>query len=274
MDSEFVDAAPALVASARSEVLENLDILEVIFSFLHTSPLSEDRIQTPDSGHLLSASLVKKSFFEPAMNILWRSINSWVVLLCLIPTLVHENGIYATSELIRDEHLERLKLYTRRIRRFRFTPPDYHVSPDVYHFLSRRLDSHLLPTLRTLDFGDVGSVVEKRQAMFLLPSPLVSEVTISDINPSTATFSSSLLLVTGETAPTVHTLALSGRSIDITSLAHITDIVVKHFTALENISFDFDCISTWAGLLDQLSGMKSLKNFSLTLRGGGPGALA
>ena len=79
---------------ARTEVLENADILEQIFSFFHQAGGFWRRIPFPASSHLVQASLVRKSFFDPAMNVLWRSMNSLNAVLGVVPFLKLEAGVY------------------------------------------------------------------------------------------------------------------------------------------------------------------------------------
>lgn len=78
----------------QSQVLNDPDLLELIFSFFHvrTPPQSGPeslarRISFPDSQHLLWASLASKAFHDPAMDVLWRSLDSWLPLLRLISIL-------------------------------------------------------------------------------------------------------------------------------------------------------------------------------------------
>lgn len=44
-------------------------------------------MEKPDCTHLLWASLTCKAFFDPGINVLWKSMDSWSAILHLIPTL-------------------------------------------------------------------------------------------------------------------------------------------------------------------------------------------
>lgn len=76
----------------QSQVLNNPDLLDEIFSFFHVPGPQADsdslgRIPFPDSQHLLWAALVSKDFCDPALKVLWGSLDSWIPLLSLIPVL-------------------------------------------------------------------------------------------------------------------------------------------------------------------------------------------
>jgi len=72
-----------------SLVLVNVDILERIFSFF--DPAFFDDIWDIDRKtrkYLLSAALTYKPFFEPAMNLLWKTMESIIPFLKILPEFV------------------------------------------------------------------------------------------------------------------------------------------------------------------------------------------
>jgi len=73
-----VDETPQL------QVLQNLDLLELIFSFLEWGLYSD--CSAVKRNDLLYAALTCTSFFDPVMNVLWRRLPSLVPLLNLLPT--------------------------------------------------------------------------------------------------------------------------------------------------------------------------------------------
>jgi hypothetical protein len=74
------------------DVLRNLDLLELILSYLAEKHLSKDGQQ-----RLLLAGLTCKAFFEPAMNLLWSEMDSLLPLLLVIPLVMEEEEIYVRS---------------------------------------------------------------------------------------------------------------------------------------------------------------------------------
>jgi hypothetical protein len=73
--------------SPSSLVLGSLDLVETILEHFVPSP---DFATCPDSQtrrSLLEASLISKCFAQPALNILWRHMNSLLPLVQLIPAM-------------------------------------------------------------------------------------------------------------------------------------------------------------------------------------------
>lgn len=69
-------------SKAQLQVFNNLDLMEIIFqNFFHP----------PDSQHkhnLKQAALTSKCFFDPAMNLLWRTLDAFFPVLCALPGLL------------------------------------------------------------------------------------------------------------------------------------------------------------------------------------------
>jgi hypothetical protein len=76
-------------------VLRNLDLLELIFSYL-AIPNTES-LSKASRRRLLHAGLTCKGFFEPAMNLLWYRMESFLPLLLVIPLVTERGGIYVCS---------------------------------------------------------------------------------------------------------------------------------------------------------------------------------
>lgn len=74
-------------------MLVNVDILERIFSFF--DPAFFDDIWDIDrktKKYLLSAALTCKSFFEPATNLLWKTMESMIPFFKILPEFVKASG--------------------------------------------------------------------------------------------------------------------------------------------------------------------------------------
>jgi hypothetical protein len=87
----------ASTASPIMNVLRNLDLLELIFSYLaipNTKFPIEKRLSKTG---LLRAGLTCKGFFEPAMNLLWYRMESFLPLLLVIPSVTERGEIYVCS---------------------------------------------------------------------------------------------------------------------------------------------------------------------------------
>ncbi|KAF8880241.1 hypothetical protein CPB84DRAFT_1792775 [Gymnopilus junonius] len=89
---------------ARDEVLSNTYLLRLIFSFLHLydTPnflfISEKtRLKDPEKTCFLNISLTCKDFFDAALPTLWETMDSWALLLKLIPVLVSDGNLYVST---------------------------------------------------------------------------------------------------------------------------------------------------------------------------------
>ncbi|KAG6883418.1 hypothetical protein C0993_006279 [Termitomyces sp. T159_Od127] len=71
--------------------------------------------------HLYRASLVCKAFFSPAMDLLWRSMDSFVPILNLLPTMKKIGDVFMFTEDVEVDHVERFKMYGSRIHKFTLT---------------------------------------------------------------------------------------------------------------------------------------------------------
>ncbi|KNZ74307.1 hypothetical protein J132_07359 [Termitomyces sp. J132] len=92
-------------------------------------PASPSLVMVPPSGlvsrspsaHLYRASLVCKAFFRPAMDILWRSMDSLIPILELLPTMKKIDGVYMLIGEVKAEHISRFETYGSRIQTFILT---------------------------------------------------------------------------------------------------------------------------------------------------------
>ncbi|PPQ98041.1 hypothetical protein CVT26_003036 [Gymnopilus dilepis] len=268
---------------ARTGVLENPDILEKIFSSFQQPATSESddgesrsRVPFPVSNHLVLAALTQRSFFGPAMNVLWRSMNSLEAVLMLIPKLALAlDGAYTTSGrgTITEADLVRLKLYAVRVRHFHFQSTSLKgvVSAEIIYILSKKLGGPLFPTLRTLECNDVGSIqVDRRQALFLFASPTLSDLSIRTniYTPSPdVLFVTSLLEALVETAQGMTVLKVNGFSSSSALVFNLSEISKRHANSLKQLAIE--CLSLEAVLttLSSLSVFTSLTVLSMTLSG-------
>ncbi|KAF8902393.1 hypothetical protein CPB84DRAFT_1775989 [Gymnopilus junonius] len=253
-----------LPLSARSQVLNNSDLLGLIFSFFHVLPQASDmdrRIEAPQSQQLLWAGLTCRTFSAPAMSVLWHSLESWTTLLCLIPTLVldEDENLYTTDEAIVEEHLERLMYYAERVRTIKFTAFDEFVSTHIYASISR-LCPNLFPRLSKLVIPNLGQLYrDNLSALFLMPTPSLSTVSVGGIVPATEVLLASMLVILSTHAKFLEHLDVSGE------LSNVTTDLLDRFKMLKSLQISMQSGSLDCDMLQKLSGLTRLKNLSLTL---------
>ncbi|KDR85791.1 hypothetical protein GALMADRAFT_218880 [Galerina marginata CBS 339.88] len=131
-----LDLGSANTKNASQEaVLENFDLLENIFSFFEPpSDVSSASwaLSLPGRQALLNAALTCKVFVDPAMDILWRSMDSLTPLVKILPTFVMIGTEYTVNGAILDSHLRRVDDYARRIRRLRLDSL-HSVKREIWH---------------------------------------------------------------------------------------------------------------------------------------------
>ncbi|KAG6828239.1 hypothetical protein H0H92_008673 [Tricholoma furcatifolium] len=90
---------------------------------------------------LLSAALTCSVLRDPAIDILWKSMDSIFPLLRLLPTVELVNGVYMICGVIRDENMSRFRFYAHKIRHYTRLLVDHGgnqyapIAPSVYALL-------------------------------------------------------------------------------------------------------------------------------------------
>ncbi|KDR77257.1 hypothetical protein GALMADRAFT_267409, partial [Galerina marginata CBS 339.88] len=246
--------------SAQSQVLGNLDLLQSIFVFFHSGVETVARIPMPDSKHLLLASLTCKTFFEPAMNVLWRAMDSCVPLLRLIPALTKEEKVYTMDGIIHEADLQRLSLYGRRTRRLDLLDRTHPVSPYIYTCLLQLSHSHLFPALRQLIIPDLADIAdEDYPGLFLIPSSILIELSISSIEIHTGSIAASFLQNVYMKSPTLQKLVLTGY---LTGSADLLNYV-NRFVNLETLKIDCWYTELPGDTLEHFSKLPCLKTLRI-----------
>lgn len=91
-------AAPRKSGDFGKSVLDNEDVLHCIFEHFRTFDPFDSQANNRSNTHLLWAALACKAFLDPALNVLWKSINTFLPLLKLLPTF----------QSVQDEYVRRI----------------------------------------------------------------------------------------------------------------------------------------------------------------------
>ncbi|KJA23501.1 hypothetical protein HYPSUDRAFT_76870 [Hypholoma sublateritium FD-334 SS-4] len=170
-------------------VFGNLDLMEIVFdAFPISHHYSHSRKKL-----LLWAALTSKDFLDPAMNVLWRSLNSISPILDLIP--IPENWTATNEDLskmdvvsVKDLITQRADQYRRRVRHLTLTDLDEeHTNIADYIDIFNRFppEFRLLPCLRSftaIDLNEFGW--EHLQGLCRIPSPTLSKVDLIGVGGS------------------------------------------------------------------------------------------
>ncbi|KAF7973289.1 hypothetical protein HWV62_15665 [Athelia sp. TMB] len=139
------------------------EILKIIFSYL---VLGTDAVDVDvDTGSLFASALVCKAFLNPALDILWENLDSFVPLAKLLPcdlweerdTLLADDTLRFHRPVTSDDFVAMMP-YSRRVRSFMFTDSprrDHSIDNKAYRalLLASNVFLHgnpLLPGLRSL----------------------------------------------------------------------------------------------------------------------------
>ncbi|KAF8972783.1 hypothetical protein BDZ97DRAFT_1782683 [Flammula alnicola] len=118
VSSMLSNTSPLSKSQARTTVLVNEDILDIVFSFFDPASFFDttSHVEPSTRKALYSAALTCKSFFNPATTLLWRVMESVIPVLKILPTFVKINDIYTITPGIASEDLERFAFYARKVR--------------------------------------------------------------------------------------------------------------------------------------------------------------
>ncbi|KAF4610723.1 hypothetical protein D9613_007120 [Agrocybe pediades] len=254
------------VPTAQSQVLSNPDLLQHIFERLCTRPdvkSSYGRITAPESRHILQASLVCRSFVEPAMDVLWAYMNSWTVFLKLIPTvsLQREGSHFSTTEVMTKSNLERLLFYGKRVRYLVVMEFSETVSTHIYFFLSQFCrDSHLFPGLKTLYIPTVSRLsVDNHNSLYMLPSPNMNSLHLGEVTEEGEIAAASVLSHVLLIAPFLRELYLDGK------FTRLTLSLLGGLSNLQTLDLRLDESILDSDLLMKVSQLPRLETFIIAL---------
>ena len=215
-------------------VLHNLELLERILQYLNGCKKT-----------LISASLTAKAFSEPAFNVLWYEMPSvWPLFLilptfekgtngkyvshCLMLLMLSENLFQAFTGPIRNEHLQRVFYYAKRIRHlhYRNDSPYSDVSRDLMISTFMRMDKlgAFVPLRKVNLHGPLGNAMP-----LPLTSPYLDAIEISTTTTHSEIteieIASSLLSIAR--SPLIRSLVIDG-SFRETTLRVLPDFVNLH----------------------------------------------
>ncbi|RDB17292.1 hypothetical protein Hypma_001930 [Hypsizygus marmoreus] len=144
---EGIDISNTPVHEASSLVFTDARIAREVVKYLASSPFAP----THDTRtNLLTAALTCKALRDPALDVIWESMDTLVPLLKLLPPIRLINGLYVFNEVLQDDHGHRFDLHAARVKQF--TLGSDAVAPSTYVQLAQ-FRSRPLPALRRLYCG-------------------------------------------------------------------------------------------------------------------------
>ncbi|KAF9484254.1 hypothetical protein BDN70DRAFT_825915 [Pholiota conissans] len=172
--SEFPGATPSSSRSSRLPSHSNPDILDDICEYLSYDCDADTEDIHLSRRTLLRLALTCKAFLEPALDRLWRSLDSLFPLLKILPAFGKSDGTYVLRGTISEADWARFDWYARRIRKFSYMrdPDSLDIAMHVYFRLAQLCSSPILPSLRHLQCPSTsqGDFLISGICLFLSPS--------------------------------------------------------------------------------------------------------
>ncbi|KAJ3507672.1 hypothetical protein NLJ89_g6172 [Agrocybe chaxingu] len=260
----------ASAQSGSSQVLANQDILSLIFNQFLVEPLIEKQQNEAErtkyregKKHLLWAALVSRAFAGPALNSVWRRMETLLPLFKILPNFDLFSDIYTFKGPVSDEAIDRFNQYALRIQILDFCEELQRpaIASHTLLYLSRiDLPSPLLPALHSISIH--ASNPELTNALLF-------------IRPTNIIVFSSFKLDAGDEAPfSLFLIALSQGSPDLQRLRLEGDIRLRvirglaRLSQLQDIDLELKAGSHTENLMENLAAIPSLSRICITIREG------
>ncbi|KAF9525957.1 hypothetical protein CPB83DRAFT_885245 [Crepidotus variabilis] len=185
---------------SREAVLGNCDLLEYIFNFLQTD-FQYEKLDFEDSdtetnrSTLRNAAVTCRGFCEPALNTLWRVIDTFEPLLRLLPG--YDSDKNSVINAIEPEDFKIFDQYARRIQHFRAldSSPNLKAFDWIYMILPLYRPTPIIPRLKSVYIESTNSSSHgHRHSLFLATSPNLQDYSINQIHWTDEPLAANLLV--------------------------------------------------------------------------------
>ncbi|KAF8902387.1 hypothetical protein CPB84DRAFT_1775967 [Gymnopilus junonius] len=221
--------------TAKLRVIHNQDLLYLILSSF-SPPTSKSSASTilernspPPLPSLLAASLTCKSFFNPAIRVMWYE-TTLTSLLLVIPILTKREGRYVLDGIVKEEYMKRFDLYAQYVRRLYIVNEAF--PTEICAIISRLRHPVLLPAIRALKFASPADApLRNVGSLLLVTSTTLAKVHIGPVESASDIVVASFLQ--GLVPEALQWLRLEG------DLTHITLSLLPQFPRLTYLYLDF-----------------------------------
>jgi len=161
-----------------------------------------------------------------------------------------------TTRVLRMEHLQQLREYTKRIRHLQFVPSTQPIAPQIYSSIGKHAQLELFPTLSRLEILSLDQInMANISSLSLMLPPTLSDVTISSITPRVEILAATLLDDVTEKALKLRKLSLAGK---ITILCFNTIPALNSLQTLHIFSKDSVLPGNFVKIISQLDSLRWL----------------
>jgi len=206
------------------EALVNADVLDYVFGHFTVDPETREAVQI--RSYLRWAALSCRAFSRPALNALWRTLDSLLPLLKLLPSLKLVDHVYVVRGTIQEDDWTRFDSYARRVKEFVYHRDRISVDPSVYFYIAQSRTSPMLPTLYR--FRSSSSAPSIPDILLFLSSSLHRVEFVTGDRQQEPTIGGFLFVLTS-VAPSLKHLSIDGQ-LSISSLTPIAHM--EHLCSL------------------------------------------
>ncbi|KAG6812432.1 hypothetical protein H0H92_002898 [Tricholoma furcatifolium] len=253
-DSVFRPMALTTSDTPSQQVLTNEELLQRIFEEFPFEPFDE-QMNNVTRSHLLRAALTCKAFVEPALNVLWKSINTFIPLFKLLPSFKIVQDDYVFRGPISDADWQRYYYYARKVKEFIY--PGFQDDSKVDNHAKVRLAqlwrSPLLPTLRRYTCYDVRSLGPFIHPLFM--SPTLEFLKLGFITDAQDASVGTLLSMLVDEVPRLRSLLLTG-TLSTPSLMYVVQF--KHLRTLDLLGMGEMIDSHFLSLVSDMEELEEL----------------
>ncbi|KAF9461807.1 hypothetical protein BDZ94DRAFT_1237426 [Collybia nuda] len=208
--ADEMEAVPSIptVTFAHNGVLNNQDLMGQVFKHLDDNL----EFESTRKEQLLWAGMTCRTFLNPALDVLWRSMHSIMPLLKVLPSFQLTNGSSYVLRGIKNEHWARYSYYARRVREMVFDPEEDDefnmIANHTILRLAHLLPGPMLPSLRRYHAPKVDADILFIHLLFLCPS--LEHLEMENCGEFTSSAVGTLLSAIGEQQLSLKHLMLRG----------------------------------------------------------------
>ncbi|KAF8649477.1 hypothetical protein AX16_005780 [Volvariella volvacea WC 439] len=151
----------------------NLDVVEEILSYFTIDTQNPDTNWRANTQNLLNIALTCQQYKEPALSVLWHSLDTLDPLLCLLPQ-IEKQGNISLFNGSRPKSWAKFDSYAEKVKEFKYRPPPVNTMPQIgslAHTSVSKARGFFLPNIRSL-FFDLRSAQSIQNLDGLLPALL------------------------------------------------------------------------------------------------------
>ncbi|PPQ68467.1 hypothetical protein CVT24_005564 [Panaeolus cyanescens] len=256
----------------------NPDILEEICEHLAYPDLPYDDdeyrpfLQTFDIDirtsrqSLRDAALTCKAFLKPALDRLWRSLDTLFPLLKTLPVFVLSDTTYVIRGKMEEKDWERFDFYAPRVRKFKYTrdSEQLDIAMHVYFRLAQLRPNPLLPALQHLVCPSVKQKDYLVPGIFLFLGPAIQTIELRGISSIEDKLTGTVLHTLFAENARVGTLVLNGHGLSNDTITLATKFQHLHTLEIRGIHPKMDI-----NVIREVAALPWLTDLKIDLEGPG-----